>query len=120
MWATVEPTGESYSIGITNPPRPEAGGARYRLRIETEGMASPQIVGLQPLDAGLYGTASDLGFTAPDGQSLLIGAEAALVDGLEDLTPSLLAEDEVVLGIRARLPGVIAWPGCLVRVGREE
>ncbi|MCU0841463.1 MAG: hypothetical protein MUC79_07065 [Thiobacillaceae bacterium] len=120
MWATVQPLGESYCIGMTSPPRAEAGGERYRLRIETEGRGSPLSVDLEPLDAGLYGTVSDVGFTAPNGQSFLISAEVARVDGVDDLTLSILADDEVVLGIRARPPCVIAWSGCLVRVGREE
>lgn len=117
MWATVEPMGESYSIGMTHP-RPSSDSCpRYHLRLETEGDGAPRTLALEPLDIGLYGTASDVDFHAPDGQALLLSAEVALVDGGEELSLAILAEDEVVLGVRARLPCAIAWSGCLIHVG---
>jgi hypothetical protein len=116
MWATVEPMGDSFSIGMTHPrPSPDS-RQRYHLRLETEGDDASRTLALEPLDTGLYGTASDVAFHAPDGQALLLSAEVALIDGGEELYLAILAEDEVVLGVRARLPCVIAWSGCLIHV----
>jgi hypothetical protein len=116
LWATVEPMGDSYCIGMTHPRASSDGHQRYHLRLETEGDEGPRTLALEPLDIGLYGTASDVGFVAPDGRTRLLSAEVGLVDGGAELSLAILAKDEVVLGVRARLPCVIAWSGCLIEV----
>lgn len=118
-WATVEPMGDSYCIGLTRPPRGAPAGG-YRLRAETEGGKPPLTLSLDPLDSGLYGTSSDVRFTTAGGQVLMLGAEVALVDGSEELSLSILAEDEVVLAVRACLPCVVMWAGCVIRVSRDD
>lgn len=120
MWATVEPIGDSYCIGMTHPPATPDAQHRYHLRLEMEGDEAPRTIALGPLDVGLYGTASDLGFVAPDGQALRLSAEVAPADGFPELSLAILAEDELVLGVRARLPCVISWSGCLIHVGSGD
>lgn len=110
MWATVEPDGDSYCIGLSMPAdAPEE--TRPVLRVHC-GLATRETP-LAELDAGLYGAEAEL---APPGRSPVMLSVEVMTQGRPAVVLAILDGDDSLLDLRAGLPFTLVWADCHIDV----